>query len=176
VCDTKVTECRSARLSNKSVLRAPGRWRGGRPRLRATPRSPIPRSTIDTRWLPSPTRPSPDSLEFPIVPHQVVIALFLPKGIAGQSQHRVGPFGRDAFQRLGQFGQCRGCSGRQMNVIGMTTKAVERPTAGFVQQSIHGGKCLPGIECSGGKSSVGRQAVVETPSGLIDVRSRVIPD
>jgi len=63
-----------------------------------------------------------------------------------------------------------------MNVIGMTTKAVERPTAGFVQQSIHGGECLPGIECSGGKSSVGRQAVVETPSeedglvGLIDVR------
>src|SRR5260370_32966402 len=81
------------------------------------------------------------------MPHQVVIAVFLPEGIFGFHNHV--------------------CDGRLVEV--------ERPTAGFVQQSIHGGKCLPGIERGGWKSSVGRQAVVETPSeedglaGLIEV-------
>jgi hypothetical protein len=74
-------------------------------------RSPIRRSTIDTHWLPSPTRSHrilldvvSDLLELPLVPYQVVIALFLPKGVSRQSQHRVGPLGCDAFQRFRQFG------------------------------------------------------------------------
>jgi hypothetical protein len=40
---------------------------------------------------------------------------------------------------------------------------VERSIAGIVQQSIHGGKCLSGVERMGRESSVGRQTVVETP-------------
>src|ERR1019366_7295802 len=52
----------------------------------------------------------PDLLELPLMPCQVVIALFLPKGLSRQCQHRVGPLGRDAFQRFRQFGQCHGWS------------------------------------------------------------------
>jgi len=37
---------------------------------------------------------------------------------------------------------------------------VERARAGFIEQSIHCGKCLSGGECARRESSVGRQAVV----------------
>src|ERR1035438_3412197 len=53
---------------------------------------------------------------------------------------------------------------------------VERSTARFVQQSIHGGKRLPGIERGGRERAVRRQTVVETPREenglfrLVDVR------
>jgi hypothetical protein len=40
----------------------------------------------------------------------------------------------------------------------------ERSTTGFIQQSIHGGKCLPGVKRVRRESSVRRQTVVETPS------------
>src|ERR1700682_5510692 len=40
---------------------------------------------------------------------------------------------------------------------------VEPTAAGFVQQSIHGGKCPSGAERVRRESSVGRQTVVETP-------------
>src|SRR5690348_10377997 len=47
------------------------------------------------------------------------------------------------------------CDGRLMQV--------ERSAAGFVQQSIHGGKCLPRVERGRWKNPVGWQAVLETP-------------
>ena len=40
----------------------------------------------------------------------------------------------------------------------------DRPIAGFVQQPIHGGKCLSRVECVRRESAVGWQTVVETPS------------
>jgi hypothetical protein len=40
---------------------------------------------------------------------------------------------------------------------------VEGSTAGFVQQSIHGGKCLSGVERIGRENPVGRQTVMEAP-------------
>ncbi len=53
---------------------------------------------------------------------------------------------------------------------------IERSNAGFVQQSIHRGKCLSGVQRLLRKSSVWRQTIVETPSEenwpvrLVDVR------
>src|ERR1017187_2632432 len=66
---------------------------------------------------------------------------------------------------------------------------VERTIAGFVQQPVHGGKCLPGVDRAGRESPVGRQTIVETPREedgpfrVIDVRksppgechTRVVP-
>src|SRR5260370_15994758 len=62
------------------------------------------------------------------------------------------------------------------HVCDLRLAQVERSGAGFVQQSIHGGKCLSGGERAGWKGSVGWQTVVETPRQkdglvrLVDVR------
>src|ERR1017187_560884 len=79
-------------------------WWGGPPGPRATPWSPCARPWVLTGLLHQP-RPYriflnvvPYLLELPLMPHRVVVALFLPKRATCQSQHRVGPFGCDAFQ------------------------------------------------------------------------------
>jgi len=96
--------CRSARLSNKSerTLYLEFPTAGGADALVRRRPPGRPSHARPSILLSFPHQPGthrihlnivPYLLEFPIVPRQVVIALFLPKGIAGQSQHRVGPFG-----------------------------------------------------------------------------------
>jgi hypothetical protein len=102
--------------------------------------------------------------------HRVVIALFLPKGPSCGRQHFVCAFGRDAFERFGQLAQRDRWSGQQMHVVrhdheGMQEimredigvvmdgfhdhicdgrlAQIKRSGAGFIQQSIHRGECLP---------------------------------
>jgi hypothetical protein len=49
---------------------------------------------------------------------------------------------------------------------------VERPTADFIQQAIHGGKCLTGVQHSRRESPVRGQTVMEAPgeeNGLVNL-------
>src|SRR5215831_7726710 len=66
----------------------------------------------------------PEPVEFPLVPHHMVIALFLPKRASSQSQNRVGPSGRNAFQGFHHFGQRYSGSSQQVNMIWHDHKGV----------------------------------------------------
>src|ERR1039457_1871146 len=99
--------------------------------------------------------------------YKMVIALFLPKGAARHRQHRVSPFTCDAFQRFRQFRQCYAGSRQKMNVVrhdrdGWLTQ-VERPNAGLVQQAIHRGKRLSGVEGCRREIPMGGQTVTQAP-------------